>query len=223
MAKRILVLICISLMGLCAQSAYAAPPQERSEKEHCPYSLTTAHPSVTVQDHFGCLIKAVIDWKTVAVPGVTAGASQLFTSHYGFSDDWSGYGKHYGVNVVGNVGGKFIGNFAIPALFHQDEQFVPLQDGSAPHDQFKNVFFHLFITRRADHSQPSVFNVSAIPGSAVNALLSNTYEPSRQRNAAATAQRFGWNIAGFVAGDAYAQFHCDLGKLVPWLKCRSRK
>jgi hypothetical protein len=111
----------------------------------------------------------------------------------------------------------------MPALFHQDERLVPLGDGPRWQDRVGHVFVHLIITRSADHSQAPVFNASGIPVSVLNALLSNTYEPSRQRSAVATAQRFGWNVAGFVAGDVYTEFRCDLGKLLPWLKCRSRK
>lgn len=206
---------CLVALGLAwAQSA----PQQCNANEiyHQPDIITTP-------DHFRRFIKATVDWKTLAAPAATAAGSQLFTSHYGFSGDWSGFGEHYGINILGNISGKFLGNFAMPALFHQDEQLAPLGSGSRWQDRLGHVFVHLIIARSANHSRAPEFNVSGIPASALSALLSNAYQPSPQRNVNATAQRFGWNVAGVVAGDAYTEFHCDLGKVIPWFKCRARE
>jgi hypothetical protein len=43
--------------------------------------------------------------------------------------------------------------------------------------------------------------------------LSNTYQPQAQRTAALSAQRFGWNLFGYSAGDTFSEFGPDLKKL----------
>ena len=71
---------------------------------------------------------------------------------------------------------------------------------------------HLFVTQSADDSR-RVFNVSGVPNALLSAALSNTYQPQQQRSAVASAQRFGWNLFGFVAGDTFAEFGPDLKSL----------
>jgi hypothetical protein len=93
---------------------------------------------------------------------------------------------------------------------------VPLGSASRWQDRLDHVVIHTIYTRHADHSRPLVFNVSAIPGSALTAALSNAYQPQEQRNLAGTAQRFAWNLAGYIAGDAFVEFRGDMAKLWPW-------
>jgi hypothetical protein len=76
--------------------------------------VTTGFP-ITTGDHFRRFTNAVFSLETLVAPAVTAGASQLMTSHAGFGSDWNGYGQHYGVNVLASVSGKFVGKFVLPA------------------------------------------------------------------------------------------------------------
>jgi hypothetical protein len=79
--------------------------------------------SITDWGQFQRFTTSLFDWKTAVSPAVTVGLSRLAGIDDGFPRTWNGYAKHYGVNVLGNVSGKFFANFAFPALFHQDEQF----------------------------------------------------------------------------------------------------
>lgn len=176
----------------------------------------TASP-VTTSEHARCFAAVIFDWKTVVSPSVTAGIAQLSPWHDGFTSDWSGYGQHVGVNILNNVTGKFFGNFALPAIFHQDERIVRLGSASRWQDRMVHVLTHVFVTGSADHSSSPVFNASALPGCAISAMISNLYEPHQVRTVSATAERFGWNLGGFVGGDAYSEFQPDLEGRLEWL------
>jgi hypothetical protein len=183
---------------------------------------TTEQDTVTVSDHFKTFSDSTFATvggaiQTVGAPLVTTSFSQLFTSHVGFADDGAGFGHHYGVNLLGNVSGKFLGKFVLPATFRQDERYLPAPSGSSPALRLGHIVKHIVIARSADHTR-NVFNLSCVPNSLLTAALSNTYQPPEQRTAADSAARFGYNVLGFVLGDAYAEFQPDLRNLASVLK-----
>jgi hypothetical protein len=189
------------------RSGGAASNQGRPARVPCTTRVTTL--PISVSDHARCFAVTVFNWKTVAAPSLTAGIAQLSSSHDGFTSDWNGYGQHVGVNILGNVTTKFFGSFALPVIFHQDERIVRLGSSSKLQTRIVHVLTHVLITGSADHSAP-VFNASALPGSAISAIFSNLYQPQQVRTVSATAERFGWNIGGYIAGDAYTEFQPDL-------------
>jgi hypothetical protein len=194
--------------------------------------LPTETSLTTVKDHFkrlACGFEQPLDIiQTFGAPAATAGFSQLLTSHEGFSSDAGGYGRHYGVNLLGGVSSKVLGQFLLPTAFHQDDRYKHTKAGTPAWGRIGNILKHVIVTQSAGGSN-EVFNVSALPNSLLSAALSNTYQPKPQRTAAASAQRFGWNLFGFSAGDAFAEFRPDLialggevtkgiAKLWPWHK-----
>jgi hypothetical protein len=188
---------------------------------------TQTEGAVTVSDHFKTFTDSMVTTlegsiQTVGAPLVTTGFSQLFTAHAGFGNDAAGFGQHYGVNVLGNVTGKFFGKFVLPSALHQDERYQCVGPGHSPIRRLGHVAEHLFMTRSADHSY-MVFNASAIPNSLLTAALSNSYQPVEQRTAANSTARFGYNVLGFVAGDAYSEFKPDLCSLAALLKSGIQK
>jgi len=179
---------------------------------------------VTNCDHWDRFVRSLVSVGTVASPAATTVFSQVFTSHDGFDGDAAGYGKHYGVDLLGNISGKFFGKLVLPVAFHQDDVYVPTQSGASFGTRVAHVSKHLLITASADHSR-SVFNVAAMPNSLLCAAVSNVYQPALQRTAGASATRFAYNVLGFWVGDAYEEFRPEIGKieavlikLLPWHK-----
>ncbi len=172
---------------------------------------------LTVEEHLkrlGCGFTQPLDIvQTFGAPLATDGFSQLLTSHAGYSGDINGFGEHYGVNLLGGLSSKFFGQFAFPAAFHQDDRYKRTDENTPAARRIGNIFKHLILTQPADENGHDVLNVAAIPNSLFCATLSNTYQPRVQRTAAASAQRFGWNLFGFSAGDAFSEFGPDLKKL----------
>jgi hypothetical protein len=173
-------------------------------------------------DRWDRFVHSLISPGTLASPAATTVFSQVFTSHAGFDSDAAGYGKHYGVDLLGNTSGKFFGKLVLPATFRRDDVYVPTPPGTPPGARLGHISKHLFLTASADRSR-SVFNVAAAPNSLLCAALSNLYQPPPQRTAGDSATRFAYNLLGFWVGDPYEEFKPEIGrmealplKLLPW-------
>ena len=188
-------------------------PSTQSSRS-CPDGDYRPQGTVTGSDHlyrFGC---AVFSFQTILGPVVSTSFSQFLLSHKGYGSDGNAWGYHFGINLASNVTGKFFARLAMPAIFRQDDAYQPLGPGHSTGARLGHVVQHLFVTDSADHTH-RVFNVSAIPSSALNAALQNAYEPHALRTAQDSAESFGINVAVFAAGDAYEEYHCNIIKLVP--------
>ena len=162
--------------------------------------------TVTECDHWGRFLDSLKSVGVVASPAATAGFSQLFTSHAGFGNDAIGSGHHYLVNEAGDLSGKVFGKLVLPVMFRQDDVYVPIRSQPIWLGRIGHVLKHFFVTSSADHSR-NVFNVAAIP----NSLLCTRdflMHISRKGNGslADTATRAGYNLGGFLLGDAYEEF-----------------
>ena len=163
---------------------------------------------LTVADHFTCFNESVWDWKTVVEPLVTAGVGRWLGFNAGFPNTFSGFQGHYGVNLAGDISGKFFGNFLMPSLFHEDPQYIALGPAAQWYDRTEHIFAHLIHTR-SNH----ILNYSAVTSFVANAALANAYEPASQRTSGATGERVALNLAGYVAGDALTEFTPDIDRL----------
>jgi hypothetical protein len=162
---------------------------------------------LTVGRHFKRFAKATLDWKTVVSPAATAEISQISPWHAGFANNSTGYLQHYRDNVIGNVSGKLWGTFLLPFLFKQNEKFKATEPGASLSDRLVHVLTHAIFTASSAGNRSTVFNVGAVPATALNALLSDAYLPRQQRTVSSTFLGFGLGMAVFVAGDTYTEFH----------------
>lgn len=170
-------------------------------------------PPHTFGGHFLQFAKEFGSWRTdlqvVVAPAATAGMSQLVTSHAGFVSGPEGFGKHYGVNLIGEVSGRFLSHFLMPALFHQDARYIRKGAGQGGLAGFADRLAHVgmhAIYAPADEGSGASFNWSNIPGSVINSALSNTYQPDAQRTALAAGERVLWGMLGYTASDVYGEF-----------------
>jgi hypothetical protein len=196
--------------GAATDHAVSQPPSHR-----CPSSDYRPDGTVTNSEHlyrFGC---AVFSWQTIAGPAVRTSFSQWTTSHKGYGSDPNAWGYHFGINLAGNVSGKFLARYAGPAIFHQDDAYQPLGPGHSTGARIRHILSHLVVTDSADHTH-RVFNVSAIPASAVNTGLQNLYQPHALRTVGNNVAGFAEDLAVFAGSDAYTEYRCAILKLVPF-------
>jgi hypothetical protein len=161
---------------------------------------------VTNRGHFKRFSTSVFDWKTAVSPAVSVGLSRLAGIDDGFPRNWNGYAQHYGVNVLGNLSGKFFANFAFPILFRQDEQF----ERRGATTGFLNRLTHVGLHAVWAGQGLTPLNMSSLGGNTVNSILANAYQPQSQRTIGATAHRFGLGMLLYVGGDAYTEFSPDV-------------
>lgn len=180
----------------------------------CPSTAYSAGAIVTNSIHWHRFERAMFSWQTIAGPAVSTSFSQWATSHKGYGSDPNAWGYHFGIDVAGNVSGKFLSRYAGPAIFRQDDAYQPLGSGYSTKTRIGHILSHLVLTQSADHTH-RVFNVSAMPASAVNTGLQNLYEPHARRTVVYNLEGFALSLAGFAAGDAYQEYRCAIHRLIP--------
>ena len=144
---------------------------------------------------------------TVIQPAFTAAFSNWVTKPAGFGNGAEGFGYHYGVSVTDNVSGKFLRKFVFAAASGHVDDYQPKGKGKF-FSRFMNAAGHsVFVDPQAEKKS---FNWSGIPASFASAGLSSAYQPSEQQTWSATLQRAGTNGAGYLVGDLYKEFKCDI-------------
>ena len=144
---------------------------------------------------------------TLIQPAFTAAFSNWVTKPAGFGGGAEGFGYHYGVSVTDNVSGKFLRKFVFAAASGHVDNYQPKEKGKF-FRRFMNAAGHsVFVDPQAEKKS---FNWSGIPASFASAGLSAAYQPSEQKTWSATMQRAGTNGAGYLVGDLYKEFKCDI-------------
>jgi hypothetical protein len=111
------------------------------------------------------------------------------------------------VSVTDNVSGKFLRKFVFAAASGHVDNYQPKEKGKF-FRRFMNAAGHsVFVDPQAEKKS---FNWSGIPASFASAGLSAAYQPSEQQTWSATLQRAGTNGAGYLVGDLYKEFKCDI-------------
>lgn len=125
----------IFFVVLCCRCAAQSSPSGNgfellpSETESlCPKMFSP----ISVSDHLRCFDDSIWSWTTAAAPAVSAGLAQWTGLSEGFTNNFTGLAKHFGVNLIGNVSGKFFGNFLMPSVFHEDPGFQRLGSSEVP-------------------------------------------------------------------------------------------
>jgi len=179
-----------------APQALAPAPARVCEAPPCP---------TTLDDHFRMFTSSVFSWDTPVTPLIVMVPIQHFTSHDGYRDGEKGYVNQYKVAMYDTIDFTFQRHFLYPALFHQDESYVPLGAGNPFGARAHHALGHLLMTRSADHSHTE-FNASGIPAAATTALVSDLYQPATLRTTSQFATNFGLNIVLRVFADLMMEF-----------------
>jgi hypothetical protein len=118
----------------------------------------------------------------LGISAITIGAN----SHSAYGPGMKGFGKIVGVTLSQDATGLFFGNFAIPAIVHQDPRYFRM-----PHQKIsKRIVYSIsrtFISRHDDGS--SMPNYATLLTYPIGAELSNLYVPGISTNAASTVAR----------------------------------
>jgi hypothetical protein len=163
--------------------------------------------------HFKNFRDATFRVETIALPAVTAAASQFIFRPAGFGTGAEGYGYHYGVSLADNVNGKVMRKFVFAAASGHLDHYKAMEKGIIFRRILNATGHTIFVDPQSENKS---FNWSGLPASLASAALSNGYQPSEQRTWSATLQRVGSNSAGYLIGDMFAEFR-SAGCAVPLL------
>ncbi len=121
--------------------------------------------------------------------GIIVGISAISVAadpHSAYGPGLKGFGKSVGVTLLQDATGQFFGNFAIPAVAHQDPRYF-----RKPHERFTRRLVYSIsrtVVARSD-SGKSMPNYATLLTYPINAELSNFYVPGIETDAASTLTR----------------------------------
>jgi len=128
--------------------------------------------------------------------------------HYGGGTQ--GWAKRFGATLANTESRRFIQEFALSTILHQDPRYFP-----SPKKQFFSRVWYsatrVAITK--NDSGDSTFNTAEFLGALLTNALQNSYYPRHDRTLGDTMNRFGGALSSDVIGDLLREFTPDLKRL----------
>ncbi|HWG38048.1 MAG TPA: hypothetical protein VN690_10055 [Terriglobales bacterium] len=150
--------------------------------------------------------------------GLSAGALEVLVLEHNSKDGYCGYGKHWAgfgkcyasALADGNISG-FVGDYLLPAWWHQDPRYFRLGQGSVS-ARVLYTLTRIFVTRSDRTGQP-IFDSSQLSGTVIAGAASNLYYSKSDRGFGLTASRIGIDLLGTEIFNLEAEFWPDLKHL----------
>jgi len=119
----------------------------------------------------------------------------------------AGFGRYYWRGFLDKTDGNYLVVFALPTVFHQDERYYAMGEGSF----WKRAIYsstRVFITPNY-HGHNSL-NISELLGRAIAQAISVTYYPSQTRTAGSVGEKYGYAIGRDVLTNVFREFWPDI-------------
>jgi hypothetical protein len=165
------------------------------------------------KEKFGLFWRDLADWQTHVSLAIDAAIAFGTDDRDYLGAGARGYFKRYGLNVIDEANGTFVQAFMLPALFHEDPRYIPLEAGSTRR-RAGYAASRVLITR--SDSGASRLNKSKLIGTFVSSALSNTYAtgPDRNNGFDATITRGLINLGSDAAFDLFKEFWPDVARKI---------
>lgn len=129
----------------------------------------------------------------------------------GYGHGWAGYGKCYGSLKLDSTVSSFIGDYALAALLHQDPRYFRLGKGPFGKRLFY-VISRVFVTY--NDSGRTVFDSSALSGTAIAGAISNLYYPPQDVGVSPTVNRIALDLGNTAIFNGAAEFWPDIHRTI---------
>jgi hypothetical protein len=139
------------------------------------------------------------------VGAITVGSN----SHSPYGPGMHGYANYIGVSFTQDMVGQFFGTFAIPSLTHQDPHYHRLPKASITRRAFHCVV--QVVWTQGDNGKPMV-NYANLVGFAASEGINNLYVPGQQTGLAASATRYGYDLATAPIDNFITEFMPDIAR-----------
>lgn len=153
--------------------------------------------------------------------GLAATAVEGATLEYSSTDGFCGYGNGFGnyMKCFGSLeldanDSSFFGDFVFTVWWHQDPRYFRLGEGSFPRRVFYAIS-RVFVTY--NDQGKNVFYSSALAGTAMASIISNTYYPKQDRGVSLTMSRVAIDLGNTALYNGAAEFWPDIHR---WMQRR---
>jgi hypothetical protein len=166
---------------------------------------------MTVKEKGELAIKNVLDPFNALTILAASGISVAADSHSAYGPGMAGFGRSVGVSFTQDMTNNFFNVFLIPSIVHQDPHYHRW-----PHATIKRRALHCILQvfwTRGD-TREGMLNYANLLGDAIDDEIGNLYVPGRRTNAAATAERYGIDLATAPIDNAITEFLPDIARRV---------
>jgi len=166
---------------------------------------------MTVAEKGELAAKNVADPFNLLTIVASSGISVAADSHSVYGPGMAGFGRSVGVSFTQDMTNNFFNVFLIPSIAHQDPHYHRW-----PHATIKRRALHCILQvlwTRGDHGE-GMLNYGNLLGDAIDDEIGNLYIPGRRTNAAATAERYGVDLATAPIDNAITEFLPDIAQRI---------
>ncbi len=164
-------------------------------------------PPPTPKQAFVIATQNTFDYSSYIFVGITSAIAEGSDAHPQLGKGMPGFGRYYWRGFVDKADGNYLVIYALPTVFHQDERYFAMGEGSI----WKRLAYstsRVMIT--PNYQGHNSFNVSELLGRGIAQAVSISYYPSQDRTVGSITAKYGYAIMRDAATNAFREFWPDI-------------
>lgn len=150
------------------------------------------------------------DYSQYVFVGLTSLMAEGTNTHPEFGKGVGGYWSYYWRGYIDKSAGDYLIIFAFPTLFHEDERYFAMGQGSFwKRTEYSGM--SVFIT--PDYHGKNTFNWAEILGRGVSQAVSLTYYPSSVATPSSYFSKFGYAVGRDALTNVFREFYPDIAHI----------
>lgn len=150
------------------------------------------------------------DYSQYVFVGLTSLMAEGSNTHPEFGKGVGGYWSYYWRGYIDKSAGDYLIIFAFPTLFHEDERYFAMGQGSFwKRTEYSGM--SVFIT--PDYHGKNTFNWAEILGRGVSQAVSLTYYPSSVATPSSYFSKFGYAVGRDALTNVFREFYPDIARI----------
>ncbi len=197
-----------------APANQGAPPEKQQPKRILgvmpnfrAVSAGTLPPPPTPKEALIIATQNSFDYSSFIFVGITSLLAEGTNAHHQLGKGVGAFGRYYWRGFVDKTDGNYLAIFALPTVFHQDERFYAMGNGSI----WKRGFYAASrVAITPDYHGNNSFNISELLGKGMAQGISLAYYPSGSRAAGALATKYAYAIGRDALTNTFREFWPDI-------------
>lgn len=164
-------------------------------------------PPPTPKEAFKIATQNSFDYSAFIFTAFTSAIAEGENAHPQIGTGLSGYWGYYWRGFVDKTDGNYLVIFALPTVFHEDERYYALGNGSI----WKRAGYSLTrILITPDYHGHNTINASELLGRGLAQVISTTYYPASDRTASELATKWGYALMRDALTNTFREFWPDI-------------
>jgi len=161
----------------------------------------------TPKEAFKIATENSFDYSAFVFVGITSLLAEGKDAHPQLGKGVKGFGQYYWRGFVDKTDGNYLVIFALPTVFHQDERYFAMGEGTF---WKRGVYAASRILITPSYHGHDSFNISELLGRGIAQGISAAYYPRQSRTAGALAVKFGYAVGRDALTNVFREFWPDI-------------